>query len=125
MYVPHQGGNALRAVFSAPPIQYDRDGKPAEFWGLQGSASIRGKSLVITVVNPSVGEARETELSIPGAKAKSGTVTVLNHSDIHGCNTFGHREAVVPRRSPLQVNGPTLVHSFPPASVSALEIELA
>jgi len=48
-----------------------RAGKPAEFWGLKGSGSIHGKTLVLTVVNPSVGEPRETEISIPGAQAKS------------------------------------------------------
>ena len=68
MYVPHQGGKAVRNVFSAPSIQYDRDGKPAGFWGLNGSASIHGKTLVVTVVNPSVSEPRETEISIPGGK---------------------------------------------------------
>jgi alpha-N-arabinofuranosidase len=125
MYVPHQGGKALRAVFNAPPIRYDRDGKAAEFWGLHGSASVQGKGLVLTVVNPSVSEARETEIAIPGAKAASGSVTTLTNSDIHACNTFAKRDAVVPRKTDLKVAGQSLVHSFPPASVSTLEIELA
>ena len=36
MYASHQGGEALRTIFSAPTIEYDRDGKPASFWGLKG-----------------------------------------------------------------------------------------
>lgn len=125
MYVPHQGGKALRAAFSSPPIQYDRDGKPAEFWGLRGSASVHGKSLVLTVVNPSVAEPRETEISFAGARAKSGKITVLSHSDIHACNTFAQRDVVLPSVTKLKITGPTVVHTFPPASVSAIEIELA
>ncbi|HEY4933532.1 MAG TPA: alpha-L-arabinofuranosidase C-terminal domain-containing protein [Terriglobales bacterium] len=125
MYVPHQGGKALRASFSSPPIQYDRDGKPAEFWGLRGSASVHGKSLVLTVVNPSVAEPRETEISFAGARAKSGKITVLSHSDIHACNTFAQRETVLPSVTRLKITGPTVVHTFPPASVSTIEIELA
>ncbi len=124
MYVAHQGGKALRAVFSAPAIQYDRDGRPAQFWGLQGAASIHGKSLVLTVVNPSVSEPREAAISFAGATAKSGTVTVLSNSDIHAYNSFEHRDVVVPRTGELKVTGATLVTTFPAASVSTLEIEL-
>jgi alpha-N-arabinofuranosidase len=124
MYVPHQGGKALRAVFSAPPVQYDRDGKPAQFWGLQGSASIQDKALVLTVVNPSVSESRETEISIPGAKAKSGIVITLTNSDIHACNTFEHKDAVTPHTGALKIAGQALAHTFPPASVSTLVVQL-
>ncbi len=124
MFVPHQGGKAVRSVFSAPAVQYDRDGKPAEFWGLRGSASIHDKTLVLTVVNPSVTEARETEISLSGARSKSGTVTALANPDIHACNSFQYRDVVVPRTSQLKVSGATLVLTFPPASVTTLQIEM-
>jgi len=48
MYAAHQGGQALPTIFSAPSVNYDRDGKPASFWGLKGSASLRDKELVLT-----------------------------------------------------------------------------
>ena len=35
MYAAHQGGQSLRTIFSAPAVNYDRDGKSASFWGLQ------------------------------------------------------------------------------------------
>jgi hypothetical protein len=56
------------------------DGKPASFWGLKGSASLRKKELVLTVVNPSVSEARVAEINIRGATVASGAVTLLSHS---------------------------------------------
>jgi alpha-N-arabinofuranosidase len=124
MYVPHQGGNALRTVFSAPSIQYDRDGKLAEFWGLQGSASIRGKSLVLTVVNPNVSDVCETEISTGAAKLKSGAITTLSNPDIHAYNSFQQRDVVVPRTSELKIGGSALVVTFPPASVTTVQIEL-
>ena len=124
MYVPHQGGKAIRAVFSAPAIQYDRDGKPAEFWGLKGSASVREKNVVLTVVNPSVNGSRETEVSLPGARPKAGAVIVLASPDIHACNSFQQRDVVAPRTSELKVAGGTLVMTFPPASVTTLQIEV-
>jgi len=124
MYVPHQGGRALRTIFSSPPIHYDRDGKPTEFWGLQGSASVHNKSLTITVVNPSVSEPRETKIALSGAKARSGTITTLSNRDIHAYNSFQHRDVVVPQTTELKIAGPSLVITFPPASVATLQIDL-
>ena len=63
MYASHQGGQALRTIFSCPTVNYDRDGKPATFWGLKGSASLRDKALTLTVVNPHVSESREVEIN--------------------------------------------------------------
>jgi alpha-N-arabinofuranosidase len=114
----------LRTVFSAPAIEYSRDGKPAQFWGLKGSASLRGKTVVLTVVNPSVDDPREAEIALSGAKPRSGTITSLSNPDIHAYNSFQHRDAVVPQMSELKIAGPTLVVTFPPASVTALQIDL-
>ncbi len=75
MYAAHQGGEGLRTIFSAPVTSYERDGKPATFWGLKGSASLHDKRLVLTVVNPHVSEAREAEIAVRGAAVKSGSVT--------------------------------------------------
>src|SRR5713101_6459893 len=124
MYVPHQGGKAVRSVFSAPAIQYDRDGKPAEFWGLKGSASLNQKNLCLTVVNPHVSEGRETEIVLRGATVRSGSVTTLTHSDIHAHNTFERRDVVTLHTSELKIAAP-LVLTFPPASVTAVNVDLA
>ena len=42
LYADHQGGQSLRTIFSAPQVKYDRDGSETTFWGLQGSASLKG-----------------------------------------------------------------------------------
>ena len=69
MYAAHQGGEGVRTIFSAPQISYDRDGKQASFWGLKGAASVRGKNVVLTVVNPdvSVRRARRRLLGVAAA----------------------------------------------------------
>jgi alpha-N-arabinofuranosidase len=121
MYAPHQGGQALRTIFSAPRVNYQRDGQPASFWGLQGSASLQGKELFLTVVNPAVSEPREAEIVIRGARARSAAATVLTASDIHAHNTFAQPEAVVPHAQPVDN---AAVFTFPPASVTALRLEL-
>ncbi len=124
MYAAHQGGQALRTIFSAPSVNYDRDGKPASFWGLQGSASLHDKELVLTVVNPHVSATRETKIGIRGASLKSGTATTLTNSDIHAHNTFAERNAVSPQMKALDLQRGSLIYSFLPASVTKLTLSL-
>jgi alpha-L-arabinofuranosidase len=124
MYAAHQGGQAVRASFSAPNVTYDRDGKPATFWGLKGSASLHDKELVLTVVNPHVSEARATEIAVRGASFGSGTATTLTSSDIHAHNTFEQRDAIVPATKNVQANSKVFAYTFPPASVTKLAIAL-
>jgi alpha-N-arabinofuranosidase len=124
MYARHQNGQAVRAQFSAPAISYDRDGKPATFWGLQGSASLQGKDLFLTVVNPAVRDPREAEIVIRGAPIKAAVRTTLTHTDIHAHNTFDQPEEVSPQTKSVAISSGALTMIFPPASVSSLMLTL-
>ena len=125
MYAAHQGGTAVRTEFSAPEARYDRDGKPASFWGLKGSASLKGKTLTLTAVNPDVSRARETEIVLRGAKAASAKAWVLGGGDIHAHNVLGEPEAVKTRAAEVSVRAGSLGFEFPPASVVKIEVELS
>jgi alpha-N-arabinofuranosidase len=125
MYAAHQGGQGLRTIFSAPTIEYDRDGKPASFWGLKGSASLRDKELTLTVVNPHVSEQRDAQVTVRGAKLNGATATVLSHADIHAHNTFAQRNVVEPKTQTAVVKGDILSFRFPAASVTKLAVQLA
>jgi alpha-N-arabinofuranosidase len=124
MYMAHQGGQALRTIFSAPTIAYDRDGKQASFWGMKGSASLRDKDLTLTVVNPDVKEARDTQIVMRGAKIKAATATVLTNSDIHAHNTFADKDVVTPRTQDVDLTNDALHFRFPAASVTKLAVQL-
>jgi alpha-N-arabinofuranosidase len=124
MYAAHQGGQALRTIFSAPTVNYERDGKPATFWGLKGSASLHETTLVLTVVNPHVSEARVAEIGIRGASIQSGTATTLTNADIHAHNSFAERNAVMPQTKSIEIKGKLLTLSAPPASVTKLTLAL-
>jgi alpha-N-arabinofuranosidase len=124
MYAAHQGGQAVRTIFSAPQVNYDRDGKPATFWGLKGSSSLQGKQLVLTVVNPDIREGKQTEVGIRGARIKSAAMSTLGSSDIHAHNTFDQPHAVLPQTKELQVSGTVANIMFPAASVTKLTLLL-
>jgi alpha-N-arabinofuranosidase len=125
MYVAHQGGQSVRANFSAPEIQYDRDGKSASFWGLRGSASLHNKELVLTAVNPNVSSSLDAQIVIHGGRVNSGETTVLTAADIHAHNTFTEKQAVVPKTEQFAVKDDALIVRFPAASVSKLTLHLA
>jgi alpha-N-arabinofuranosidase len=124
LYASHQGGQALRAIFSAPTVNYDRDGSEASFWGLNGSASVHEKNLTITAVNPSTDQSRVAEIVLRGGTVSGASMRFLSDADIHARNTFDQPDAVVPQTKALTVGGGALVVEFPPASVAAVSIQL-
>ncbi len=124
MFMPHMGGRAVRAVFSAPEVHYTRVDQPAEFWGLSGSASINGKQLTLTVTNPHLSEPRETEIVVRGARAATAQAVVLATPDVHAHNTFADPKAVQPRNEPVTVNAGAISYRFAPASVTRLQVSL-
>ena len=125
MYMSHMGAQAVRTEFGAPPLTYDRVGKPATLPGLSGSASISGKDLTLTVVNPHTSRTLETEIAVRGATITGGRGQILTHADIHAHNDFQHPDVLRPEPVSVAVSGDRLVHRFPPASVTALYLTLA
>jgi alpha-L-arabinofuranosidase len=125
MYAAHQGGKALRTEFSAPEVSYDRDGKPATFWGLNGSASLKSNMLTLTAVNPDVGRPREAEIVIRGASAASAKAWVVAESDIHAHNTLDQPDQVKTHGAEVSVRSGSIGFTFPPAAVAKIEIQLS
>jgi len=124
MYASHQGGTAVRTEFSSPEVRYDRDGKPATFAGLKGSASMKGKTLTLTAINPDVSQGREAEIVLRGAKAASAKAWVVGGGDIHAHNTLNDPDQVKTQTAEVAVRTGSLGFTFPPASVVKIEVEL-
>jgi alpha-N-arabinofuranosidase len=125
MYAAHQGGQGLRTIFSAPSVLYERDGHTASFWGLNGSASLHEKELILTLVNPHVSEPRETRITVHGGKVASATATVLVSSDIHAHNSFKQKGAVTPQSQTAATQDGGVMFICPPASVTKLVMGLS
>jgi alpha-N-arabinofuranosidase len=148
MYLPHRGAQAVRAEFTAPSIRNPLANAPIpaggnsyrgsldavkSLAGLSGSASIavsgsaadQGKRITLTVVNPHLDQPMTTEVVVHGASITGATGTVLCEPDIHAHNDFDHPNAVHP--NPATISQPTagrLLHTFPAASVTTLNITL-
>jgi alpha-N-arabinofuranosidase len=124
MYAAHQSGRSLHTAFSVPAIGA-RAGRDATLPGLAGSASLKGKELILTVVNPHAREAREAEIVVRGATMKFGRIRVLRSDDIHARNTFDAPHALEPLESVLPAGGATIIHRFPAASVTRFQLQLS
>src|SRR5262249_41653855 len=125
MYSAHQGGQSLRTNVSSAPLKYTSNGNPATMRGLNGSASLQDRRVILTVTNPDPKTAMETEIAILGANIKEVNVTTLTAKDIHAHNSFEDPRAIEPQTSQATVKGRTLIYSFAPASVTRLQITLA
>jgi alpha-N-arabinofuranosidase len=125
MYAPHMGATAVRTEFAATPVRYDRNGKPASLWALNGSASLAGRQLTVTVVNPHAEQALEAAITVHGASIEAGSGLVLTNADLHAHNDFEHPDVVRPAPASVTVAGGRAVHQFPAASVTALYLTLA
>ncbi len=125
MYAAHQGGQSLRTNVSSSHLKYTINGRPAILRGLNGSASLHDRRLVLTVTNPDPKAARETEIAILGANVKEVSVTTLAAKDIRAHNSFDNPRAIEPQTSQASAKGRALVYNFAPASVTRLQITLA
>lgn len=125
MYAAHQGAQSLRADFSAPEVQYERDGKPATFWGLNGSASRKGNAMTVTAVNPNLSSPLDTQIAIHGASASSAQGTALWSKDMHAHNNFDAPNEVHSVPLEASVQGGMVKVSLPAGSVVKLAITLS
>jgi alpha-N-arabinofuranosidase len=142
LYKEHQGGQALRVQFSVPDITFPRKairkqlsatgdeaitgGPDARLWGLNGSASLTGKTLTLTVVNPHLTEAHPAQVVLRGgASATAAEAEVLGGEDVHAHNTFEQPNAVVTRKATATVSGKVVQCTLPPSSVTRFTITLA
>jgi alpha-N-arabinofuranosidase len=131
MYMPHMNATAVRTEFISPKVTFTRlDSQrkeiPASLWGLNGSASIIGKTVTLTAVNPDAKNARETEININGARIVSASARVLSSTDIKARNSFENPNGLVPRNENVTLGaGGKLVYRFAPASVTRLTLNIA
>jgi alpha-L-arabinofuranosidase len=126
MYAPHAGAQAVRTQFGAPPISYDRVREKGTLVGLAGSASVKDRTLTVTVVNPHATDACDATIAVRGGRAGAAQAISLSATDIHAHNTFDRPSDVVlaPAAAITLGTGGVITHRFPAASVTRLTVTL-
>jgi alpha-N-arabinofuranosidase len=120
MYAPHQGNTSIRTLFEVPSLTA---AGAKTLLALSGSASMKDKHVVLTVVNPDARTPQSTEIDVRGAHVSAARASVLSSTDIRAHNTFDTPHALEPIESSVD-NGSPWVYKFSPASVTRLEFDL-
>lgn len=124
MYAPHQGGQAVRAIFETDKVTYQRAGKDETIPLVSGSASLKDKILFVTLTNAHATSTEEVKINLLGGAIVQATAARLLTGDIHAHNTFEWPEAVVPQPMALDASGNKFTVQLPPACVAAIEVKL-
>lgn len=124
MYAPHQGAQALRTEAVEPSISYKRNGQPALLPRLSSSASLKGRTMTLTLSNLHMNQAAEVTIRLHGAQPSTVEAVTLAAPDPRAHNTFAQPSAVQPVKAGATVKGDLLAVICPPASVSRLTVAL-
>ena len=125
MYRPHMGARYVPTRINLPEMTVPLLEGSARLPGLSASASVRDKSLTLTLTNPSLqdGVAARIRL-VGGARLREARATVLTHEDMRATNTFERPNEV--RLAPLAalVSRNTATVAIPKQAVVAVSLEL-
>jgi alpha-N-arabinofuranosidase len=125
MYRPHMGGRFVPARVDMPEMTVPLLEGSARLPGLSASASIRDKSLTVTLTNPSLQDSVATRVRVAGgARLREARATVLTHDDMHATNTFERPDEVGLAALAVQVSGDIATVTIPKQAVVAISLQL-
>ena len=103
MYRSHMGARQVPVANPVADLNVPVLAGQARLPGLSASASIRERTIAVTITNPSVHSPLKTRLRLAGgARTKEARGTVITHEDMRATNTFADPGKV--RTVPLAVN---------------------
>ena len=115
MYRSHQGARSLATSFESPSISFAVADEKRQLPALAGSASLKGETVSLSVVNCHASLPIEAGLQFEGVRLRDGTVSTLTHSDLAAHNTFDNPSALRPQTQSWQSSDR---YVFPPASIT-------
>jgi alpha-L-arabinofuranosidase len=126
MYRPHMGGRLVPTAINLPEMTVPLLEGSGKLPSLSGSASVRDKSLTVTLTNPSLQDSVVTRLRLSGgAHLREARGTVLTHQDMHATNTFEKPDEVGLADWAVQVSGDIATFTIPKQAVVAVSLQLA
>jgi alpha-N-arabinofuranosidase len=125
MYAPHQGGTSVRMLVDTDTVDLGAGGPIESLPVVAGSASLKGKTLYLTLTNSHAQSEMEVSVELlAGASVADCTARVLG-GEIHAHNTFDRPHTVEPRPLDVRASGAVFGVVLPPASIVAAQIILS
>ena len=124
MYAPHQGGQAVRVLVDTESVTWQQGEKQGSLPVVAGSASLKEKTLFVTLTNCHATEAAEITVNLLGGATAARCRARILTGEIHSHNTFEQPEVVEPKPWAVAATGNRFTVALPAAAVAALEIAL-
>jgi alpha-N-arabinofuranosidase len=126
MYRTHMGGRSVPVEIDLPPLTVPLLEGTGRLPALSASGSLRGRTLTVTLTNPSLQDGVAARIRLAGgAHLREARATVLTHDDMHATNTFDRPDEVSPAPLTVRVSGGTAALAIPKQSVVAVLLDLA
>jgi alpha-N-arabinofuranosidase len=126
MYRSHMGGRQVPISNPVAELNVPVLAGQARLPGLSASASIRERSLTVTLTNPSTQSPLRTRLRlVGGARTKDARARVIAHEDMRATNTFANPEQVKPVPLAVNVGADALELTLPKQSVALVQCDLS
>ena len=126
MYRPHMGAQQAQLRIHCEDLKVpSRTGTSATMPALSGSASTQGKTLTVTLTNPSLDAPLTAKLRLTAGDIIEGKGTILTHANMSASNTFDHPTEVQPAPFAVSIHSNSSAITLPPRSIVALELRLA
>lgn len=124
MYAQHQNGKSVRMLVETPEVIYTAAGKPGSLPVGAGSASLKEKTLFLTLTNSHASDPAEVKISLLGGASASSTSAQSLAGEIHAHNTFDAPDTIKPAALAVEARGADVHITLPPASVTTVEIKM-
>jgi alpha-L-arabinofuranosidase len=125
MYRPHMGGRLVPATINIPELTVPLLEGSGRLPGLSGSASVRDRTLTVTLTNPSVQDGVVARIRLAGgARLGDARASVLTHADMHATNTFERPDEVGLAPLAAPTSGDTATVTIPKQAVVAVSLQL-
>ncbi len=125
LYRPHMGASLVPATIKVPDMTVPVLDGTATLPGLSASASIKDRTLTLTLTNPSLKDNAVTRISVSGGgRIRDARATVLTHEDMHATNTFEKPNTVGLAPLDARVSGDVATVTLPKQSVAAVSLDI-
>src|SRR5450432_2793665 len=125
MYRGHMGARLALLRIQCEELKVPSRNGATAMPGLSGSASVKDKSLTVTLTNPSLDSAVLAHIRLTSGSVVEGRGRVLTHADMTAGNTFDRPNEVTLAPLPVDVRGGRAEVSIPARAVVSLELRMA
>jgi len=125
MYRNHMQSKLAAMNIRADELKVPSRSGSATIPGLSGSASVREKTLTVTLTNPSLDSPVAAQIRLTSGSITEGKGTILTHTEMTAGNTLDRPNEIKLSALPVVVRNNRVEISIPQRAIVALELKIA